>query len=224
MSAAREAGDRAAPEGARRASQAAAMRVLSINVAQPRVVDWLGREMTTAFFKEPVAGAVMARALGLDGDAQADLRVHGGPRKAVYAYPSEHYAYWRAALGLADLPPGAFGENLTVAGLDEARLRTGDELAIGGARFAVTEPRLPCAKLGMRFGDPAMIGRFLEAGRCGFYLAVLAEGAIRAGDAITLVARAAGAASAAGVAATTIAAQFDAYRARVRDAAPGPNA
>ncbi|MFN0150089.1 MAG: MOSC domain-containing protein [bacterium] len=201
-----------------RDERAAAMRVLSVNVAQSRVVDWRGREITTAFFKEPVAGPVIARALGLDGDAQADPRVHGGPRKAVYAYPSEHYAYWRAALGEIDLPPGSFGENLTVAALDESRLRTGDVLAIGGARFAVTQPRYPCAKLAMRFGDPAMVERFLDAGRSGFYLAVLDEGAVEAGDAIALTA--AGAlepGSAHDGARPTIAAQFAAYCARLRD-------
>jgi MOSC domain-containing protein YiiM len=122
--------------------------------------------------------------LNLEGDAQSDLSVHGGVDKAVYAYPSEHYAYWRGELPDAELPWGAFGENLTTEGLSEKSVQVGDRLNIGSAAFAVTQPRLPCFKLAIRFGRPDMIKRFLKSGRTGFYLAVVREGVITAGDAI----------------------------------------
>ncbi len=159
------------------------MELLSVNVGLPREVDWKGERILTGIFKDPVTGSVRVRGHNLDGDRQADLSVHGGPWKAVYAYPSEHYAYWREELPEADLPWGAFGENLTTVGLDES-LRIGDVIAIGTATFAVTEPRLPCSKLAVRFARPDMPKRFLASRRSGFYLRVVGEGELAAGDPI----------------------------------------
>jgi MOSC domain-containing protein YiiM len=162
----------------------AAGRVVSVNVGLPRTVRWNGRTVTTGIFKEPVAGRVAVRRLNLDGDRQADLSVHGGAEKAVYAYPFEHYAYWRAQLGEA-LPFGVFGENLTVEGLPlEDEVALGDRVRIGTAELVVTQPRLPCAKLWLRFGRKDMVRRFLAGGRTGYYLAVATEGELGAGDRI----------------------------------------
>jgi MOSC domain-containing protein YiiM len=163
------------------------MRILSICVGQPRVVEWQGRAVETSIFKSPVEGPVAVRRLNLDGDRQSDLTVHGGAAKAVYAYPSEHYAYWRAELPDAELPFGAFGENFTTEGLLEGELRVGDRLRVGSAQFAVTQPRMPCYKLAVRFGRQDMVRRFHKSGRSGFYLAVVREGEVTAGDEVTLV-------------------------------------
>ena len=160
------------------------MQLISINVGLPRQLEWRGEMVTTAIFKAPVSGPVAVKALNIDGDRQADLSVHGGERKAVYAYPSEHYAYWRSELPDADLPPGAFGENLTTAGLLETGVGPGDLLEIGTAAFAVTIPRMPCYKLGLRFGRLDMVKRFWRSRRSGCYLSVLREGTIAAGDSI----------------------------------------
>ena len=131
------------------------MKILSISVGRPREVESRGKRVLTSIFKEPVAGDVWARALNLDGDEQSDLSVHGGPDKAVYVYPSEHYAYWRAQLPGIEFPWGAFGENLTSEGLSETAVHIGDLISIGAAEFVVTQPRIPCFKLGIRFGDPS---------------------------------------------------------------------
>ncbi len=163
------------------------MHVVSVNVGRPRPVPWRGRTTLSAIFKEPVAGRVAVRRLNLDGDKQADLTVHGGPDKAVYAYPSEHYPWWREQLPDAELPWAAFGENLTTAGLVETEVRIGDEYRAGTARLVVTQPRLPCSKLGIRFGDQRMVKRFRESGRPGIYFAVADEGDIAAGDPIELI-------------------------------------
>jgi MOSC domain-containing protein YiiM len=163
------------------------MRVLSINVGLPREVEWRNELVSTAIHKAPVSGPVEVRRLNLAGDRQADLSVHGGPDKAVYAYSSEHYPFWRDELPGVALPWGAFGENLTVEGLAEADLRVGDVLRIGTAELVVTQPRLPCYKLNVRFQRPDMVKRFLRSGRTGFYLAVNKEGWLAAGDAIQLV-------------------------------------
>lgn len=163
------------------------MRLVSVNVGLPRDVTWRGKVVTTGIFKEPVSGRIRLRRLNLDGDRQADLTVHGGPYKAVYAYPAEHYAYWRQQLPDRDLPWGTFGENLTIEGLSEDTVRIGDRLRIGTAELVVTQPRLPCFKLGIRFGSPGMVKRFLASRRTGFYLAVLEEGEVGAGDPIALV-------------------------------------
>jgi MOSC domain-containing protein YiiM len=163
------------------------MKVLSVNVGLPREIEWRAEAVETAIFKSPVGGRVAVTRLNLAGDRQADLSVHGGPEKAVYAYPSEHYPYWREQLPGTALPGGAFGENLTIEGLSEAKLRVGDVLRIGTAELVVTQPRLPCYKLNARFHRPDMVKRFLRSGRTGFYLAVAKEGHLGAGDPIELV-------------------------------------
>jgi MOSC domain-containing protein YiiM len=163
------------------------MRVLSVNVGLPREVEWRNEPATTAIHKTPVSGTVPVRRLNLDGDRQADLSVHGGPDKAVYVYPSEHYPFWKEELPGVALPWGAFGENLTVEGVNETAVRVGDVLRVGTAEFMVTQPRLPCYKLNIRFQRPDMVKRFLRSGRTGFYLAVLKEGELAAGDEIELV-------------------------------------
>lgn len=165
------------------------MKLLSVNVSLPREVHWRGKTVSTGIFKRPVAGRVMVRRLNLEGDGQADLRVHGGPSKAVYAYPSEHYSFWRGELPEMELPWGMFGENLTTEGLLEPAVNIGDRFRIGSAELIVTEPRLPCYKLGVRFGREDMVKRFLRSGRTGFYFAVEREGEIGAGDPITRIAR-----------------------------------
>ncbi len=165
------------------------MKVISVNVGIPREVIHKGKAVTTGIFKDPVRGRVTLRTLNLDGDRQADLSVHGGPSKAVYAYPSEHYAYWRGELPGMDLPWGMFGENLTTEGLREERINIGDRFRIGSAEVMVTEPRLPCYKLGVKFGREDIIKRFLQSGRTGFYFAVLREGEVGAGDEIQLIGR-----------------------------------
>jgi MOSC domain-containing protein YiiM len=166
---------------------AAAPRVVSVNVGLPKTVRLMGRSVRTAFFKEPVTGAIPLSRLGLEGDGQADPRYHGGPEKAVYLYPIEHYAYWSAALSRTDLSPGAFGENLTTEGILESDVRIGDVLAIGSATLRVTQPRTPCAKLGLRMGSMRFVRVFAAAGRPGFYLGVVQPGMVEAGDAITIV-------------------------------------
>ena len=163
------------------------MKILSVNVGLPREVTWQGKLVTTGIFKEPVKAPVIVRTLNLDGDQQADLTVHGGVNKAVYAYPSEHYRYWRTELPGVDLPWGMFGENFTTEGLFEETVYIGDRFRIGDAEVIVTEPRMPCYKLGIKFGRADMIKRFLASRRTGFYFAVAREGAVGAGDAIELI-------------------------------------
>jgi MOSC domain-containing protein YiiM len=162
------------------------MRVLSVNVGLPREIAWNGGTVLTGIFKDPVASAVPLRKLNLDGDTQADLSVHGGPDKAVYAYPFEHYSDWQAKLGRS-LLPGAFGENLTTEGLSENQVHIGDEFLIGTARLVVTQPRMPCYKLGIRFGHPGMVKTFLNMGWPGIYFAVVGEGHVGPGDSIVQV-------------------------------------
>jgi MOSC domain-containing protein YiiM len=165
------------------------MQVISINVGLPREVEWCDEMVRTSIFKEPVSGRVRVDRLNIEGDRQSDLTVHGGVNKAVYVYPSEHYEFWRKELPDADLPWGAFGENLTTTGLTEDAVRLGDHLGIGSAEFVVTQPRMPCYKLTIRFGRADMIKRFYRSARSGFYLAVAKEGEIGAGDEITLLSR-----------------------------------
>jgi len=166
------------------------MRLIAVNVGQPRQVVWKGRTVTTGIFKEPVAGRVPLRQHNLDGDAQADVSVHGGPSKAVYLYPAEHYAAWRQELANLELPWGMFGENFTTAGILETTMSIGDRLRIGTAVVRVTEPRLPCYKLGLRFGRDDILRRFLASGRTGLYMAVEHEGGVEAGETFTLLSRA----------------------------------
>jgi MOSC domain-containing protein YiiM len=163
------------------------MKLVSVNVGLPREVAWRGKLALTSIWKSPVEGRVRVGRENLDGDRQSDLNVHGGVDKAVYAYPSEHYAFWRAELGLAELPWGAFGENLTLAGVTEERICIGDRMRCGSAELAVTQPRIPCYKLGLRFGRPDVVKRFRAAGRSGFYFAVVREGELGAGDSLELV-------------------------------------
>jgi len=166
------------------------MRVVSLNVGLPREIEWRGQTVNTSIFKTPVDRRLRVTTLNLDGDQQSDLSVHGGADKAVYAYPSEHYAYWRQELPQMDLPWGVFGENLTIDGLVEENVRIGDRLRMGSAEFVVTQPRMPCFKLGIRFGRPDILKRFLRSGHTGFYFAVLREGEVGPGDSIELVAQA----------------------------------
>jgi MOSC domain-containing protein YiiM len=160
------------------------MKLVSVSVGRPREVEWDGKTIRTSIFKAPVAGRVRVRRLNIEGDEQSDLEVHGGTDKAVYAYPSEHYAFWRKELPGVELPWGVFGENLTTEGLLEDRVHIGDRFRAGSAEFVVTDPRMPCYKLAIRFGRADMVKRFMKSGRTGFYLAVLNEGDIGAGDAI----------------------------------------
>src|SRR5262249_3326376 len=152
------------------AARRAVVKLISVNVGLPREVPWNGRTIATGIFKAPVAGRVAMRTLNLDGDRQADLSVHGGPAKAVYCYPSEHYPLWTHELG-RELPIGMFGENCTTEGLGEDDVHLGDEFTIGSARVVVTQPRMPCFKLGIRFQSEDIIKRFLASGRSGFYVA-----------------------------------------------------
>ena len=162
-------------------------RIVSVNIGQPREVPWRGTTVTTSIFKDPVSGPVRVAGVNLDGDRQADLVVHGGPDKAVYVYPAEHYPAWERELGRS-LPWGAFGENLTVSGLPlENAICIGDRLRAGSAELLVVQPRLPCFKLGIRFKNPGMLRRFLVSGRTGYYLRILSEGDVEAGDSIDLV-------------------------------------
>jgi MOSC domain-containing protein YiiM len=160
------------------------MKILSINVALPRIIITKARQFSTGIFKEPVKGPVMLRRLNLDGDRQADLTVHGGPNKAVYAYPSEHYPFWRKELPEMELAYGMFGENFTTEGMNEASTNIGDRFQIGKAVVMVTQPRSPCFKLAAKFERDDMLKRFLRSGRSGFYFAVVEEGVVEAGDAI----------------------------------------
>ena len=160
------------------------MKVVSVNVGLPRLVAWKGQTFDTGIFKKQVDGPVMMRRLDLDGDRQADLSVHGGPYKAVYAYPSEHYALWKKELPEMDLSWGQFGENLTTEGLNENDTHVGDILRIGKATVQVTQPRVPCFKLAARFQRDDILKRFLQSGRSGFYLSVIEEGVVAEGDEI----------------------------------------
>ena len=165
------------------------MKLISLNTGLPRDVAWHGRTVTTGIFKRPVEGRIALRTLNLDGDRQADLTVHGGPYKAVYRYPIEHYDFWRGSLPERELPMAAFGENFTTSGLAEDAVHLGDRFSLGSAEVVVTQPRLPCYKLGIRFQSDQMVKRFLASGRTGFYVSVSREGDVGAGDDISLVSR-----------------------------------
>jgi MOSC domain-containing protein YiiM len=167
------------------------MRLVSLNTGGPREVEFNGGTVWTSIWKTPRDGRVRVATSNVEGDEQSDLSVHGGTYKAVYCYPSEHYAYWREQLPGMDLPWGVFGENLTTEGLLETGVCIGDRIQMGTAEFQVTQPRQPCFKLGIRFGRAGMVKRFVAAGRPGFYVRVLREGDIARGDAITIVERAA---------------------------------
>ena len=169
------------------------MKVLSVNVGLPRLVEYNGEPIATGIYKDSVGDARIAvNEFNLAGDAQADLRVHGGYSKAVYVYPAEHYEFWRGEFPEMDLPFGMFGENLTIEGLTEKDVNVGDRFRIGTAEFLVTEPRQPCFKLGVRFGRSDIIKRFAKSGRSGFYLAIVKTGELGAGDEIKFLSRESG--------------------------------
>ena len=158
------------------------MKIVSLNVGLPREVVWHGQSVTTGIFKSPTTARIRLRKLNLDGDRQADLTVHGGEYKAVYCYPVEHYDYWREKLPGRDLPFGSFGENFTTNGLLESNVHIGDRFTINDAEVVVSQPRLPCYKLGVRFQSDEMVKKFLASRRIGFYLAVTREGDVAAGN------------------------------------------
>jgi MOSC domain-containing protein YiiM len=160
------------------------MKLISVNVGLPREITVGGKIVRTSIWKAPVQGRVYVSTLNLNGDQQSDLSVHGGVDKAVYVYPSEHYSYWRTQLSDVELPWGAFGENFTCEGILEDQTRIGDRIRVGSAEFMVTQPRMPCFKLGIRFNRGDMVKRFLQSKRIGFYLAVIREGEVENGDAI----------------------------------------
>jgi MOSC domain-containing protein YiiM len=159
-------------------------KILSVNVSLPKELDYEGQKVRTGIFKEPVEGRVRLRTLNLDGDKQADLTVHGGPDKAVYAYPIEHYEYWRRLFTNIEMSNGMFGENLTVDGLKESEVSIGDVFQIGTSKVIATQPRMPCYKLGVKFGRMDILKMFLASGRSGIYFKVLEEGEVGAGDTI----------------------------------------
>jgi MOSC domain-containing protein YiiM len=165
------------------------MKLVSVNVSLPKLVEFRDQAVSTSIFKEPVSRRVLLRRLSLEGDWQADLRSHGGLNKAVYAYPLEHYASWSRELGRDDLRPGQFGENLTVEGLTEDKVHLGDVFRVGSVLLQATQPRYPCYKLGIKMGDSSFPKRFLASGHTGFYLRVVEEGELGAGDMIELAER-----------------------------------
>jgi MOSC domain-containing protein YiiM len=165
------------------------MKLVSVNVGLPREVIWKGKTVTTGIFKEPVKVRVKVRFLNLDGDRQADLTVHGGADKAIYVYPVEHYEYWRGELPEMELPWGMFGENLTTVGLLEDSVNIGDRFRIGTAEVMVTQPRMPCYKLGIKFGRANIVKQFLDSRLTGFYFSVLQEGEVGVGDVMELISR-----------------------------------
>ncbi|MGA8230953.1 MAG: MOSC domain-containing protein [Candidatus Acidiferrales bacterium] len=163
------------------------MKLVSVNTGLPREVMWHGKNVLTAIYKQSVKGRVALRKTNLEGDRQADLSVHGGEHKAVYCYPAEHYDYWKQQLAGRDLPIAIFGENFTTAGLLENSIHIGDVFTVGSAEIVVTQPRLPCYKLGIRFESDEMVRRFLASGRTGFYFAVTREGEVGTADEIKLI-------------------------------------
>jgi MOSC domain-containing protein YiiM len=165
------------------------VKIVSVNVGVPREIKWRGETVRTSIFKTPVSGPVRVARLNIDGDEQSDLTVHGGIDKAVYVYPAEHYAFWHKELPGVDLPWGVFGENFTTEDLLEDVVQIGDKFGAGSAEFVVTQPRMPCFKLGARFGRADMVKRFLRSGRTGFYLAVTREGEVTAGDTVSSLGR-----------------------------------
>lgn len=163
------------------------MKLISVNVGLPREITAGGKTVRTSIWKNPIQGRVHVSTLNVDGDQQSDLSVHGGVDKAVYLYPSEHYSYWRTQLSDVDLPWGAFGENFTSEGILEDQAKIGDRIRVGSSEFMVTQPRMPCYKLGIRFNRRDMVKRFLASKRSGFYLAVIREGDVEQGDAIEFI-------------------------------------
>lgn len=166
-------------------NEKALMKLLSVNVSLPQEMVYQGKKILTGIYKMPVSGRVMVRQLNVDGDQQANLNVHGGPDQAVYIYPHEHYAYWSRELSRNDFAFGQFGENFTTEGLLETEVRAGDVFRIEDALLQVTNPRIPCFKLMTKMNVFGFAKPFLASGRTGFYLRVLEEGEVGAGDPIT---------------------------------------
>jgi len=164
-------------------------KVISLNVGLPRTVYFNGQAVTTGIFKEPIQERILLKRLNLDGDKQADLTVHGGPDKAVYAYPAEHYSYWKKRLPNMKLPWGMFGENFTTIGLLEEQVHIGDVFRVGSSDVVATQPRMPCYKLGVKFGRMDIIRQFMSSKLTGIYFRVLREGEVGAGDRIHLLSR-----------------------------------
>ena len=164
-------------------------KVISLNVGLPRTVSFHGQAVTTGIFKEPIKSRIKLKRLNLEGDKQADLTVHGGPDKAVYAYPAEHYDYWKKRLPHMKLPWGMFGENFTTEGLLEDQVNIGDVFRVGSSEVVATQPRMPCYKLGVKFGHMDIIRQFMNSKLTGIYFRVLKEGVVGAGDAIKLISR-----------------------------------
>ncbi len=162
-------------------------KIRSVNVSIPKEVEFEGQRITTGIFKEPVEGRIMLRTLNLVGDKQADLTVHGGPDKAVYAYPMEHYQFWRKVYPNTEMTNGMFGENFTIEGLMESEVSVGDSFEIGSSKVIATQPRMPCYKLGVKFGRMDILRKFLASGRSGIYFKVLEEGEVGAGDPIIII-------------------------------------
>src|SRR5579862_8151060 len=160
------------------------MRILSVNVGQPKKVMWQGEPLSTGIFKEPVTGSITLRTENFEGDAQADLSVHGGPNRAVLAYPSEHFDFWRQTYPAIDFSAGVFGENLTTEGMLETELNVGDVFRVGTAEIAVTQPRVPCYKLWVKLGESNIVKKYLDSRRTGFLFKVIKEGQVAAGDEI----------------------------------------
>lgn len=163
------------------------MKIISVNVSKPREVEYRGKMVSTGIFKEATKEKIAVRELNLDGDGQADLIAHGGIYKAIYVYSIENYSYWQNELGRDDFTYGQFGENFTVEGLTEDNVHVGDIFRMGTAMVEVTQPRVPCFKLGIRMGMSTFPKIFLNSNRSGFYLRVLQKGEVQAGDEITLV-------------------------------------
>jgi MOSC domain-containing protein YiiM len=164
-----------------------APKVLSVNVSFPIDINFEGTKVTTGIFKEPVKGRIMLKKHNLDGDRQADLTVHGGPDKAVYSYPMEHYQYWRNVFPTIRMSNGMFGENFTSEGIMEGEINVGDTFEVGSSKILATQPRMPCYKLGVKFGRMEIIKKFLASGRSGVYFRVSEEGEVGAGDTIKLI-------------------------------------
>ncbi|MBP1149625.1 MOSC domain-containing protein [Methylocaldum sp. RMAD-M] len=160
------------------------MELLAISLAEPKQVEHDGRRIFTGIYKEPTKGPVKAGAFGLEGDAQVDLKNHGGKDKAIYVYTVENYRFWERELEKPSLPFGQFGENFTVSGMPDESVHIGDVFRIGKIVVQVTQPRVPCFKLGIKMGDPSFVNVFLSSGRTGFYFRVLEEGEVRSGDTI----------------------------------------
>ena len=165
------------------------MKIISVNIGQPRIIEYNGEPVSTAIYKDPIAEKIAVQKLTLAGDAQVDRRFHGGASKAVYAYPSEHYKFWQAELSETELPFGMFGENLTTAGLLETEICVGDKIRFGTAELVATEPRFPCYKLGIRFGRKDIIRRFQKSQKSGIYFAVAKPGELQIGDIIEVLDR-----------------------------------